>query len=185
MSATPRSTLANAEPAVAAAAVIASPQASTAIHSDAAADEDVGDLVVRAAQAHGTLMRSDLTHYRSLISHTDDFTLMAPFGGRPTRGAELSSERWAAIGRFFKNGRDSTLELVQAYRSADIIVLAVIERTHVEVGGIPGQDWPLRVTLVFRKEKEQWLLAHRHADPLVSSISVEQAAALARGSSSS
>jgi ketosteroid isomerase-like protein len=114
---------------------------------------------------------------------------MAPFGGRPTRGVELSSERWEAIGRFFRNGRDSTLDLVQAYHSTDMVVLAAIERTHVEVGDIPGQDWSLRVTLVFRKEKkqekEQWLLVHRHADPLAGGIAAEQAAALARGASAS
>jgi ketosteroid isomerase-like protein len=71
--------------------------------------------------------------------------------------------------------------LVQAYRSRDLVVLAVIERTHVEIGTLAAQDWGLRVTLVFRREKAQWLLAHRHADALAGGISVEQAAALTRG----
>ena len=125
-------------------------------------------------------MRGDLDRYRSSITTTDDFTLMAPFGGKPTRAPDLSSERWESIARFFRNGRDSTLEVVQAYRSATMVVIAAIERTHVEVGGLAGQDWSLRVTLVFRKEKEEWMLAHRHADPLVEGISLEQAAVLAR-----
>jgi ketosteroid isomerase-like protein len=38
------------------------------------------------------------------------------------------------------------------------------------------------VTLVFRREGGGWRLAHRHATPLVHPISLEQAAALARGS---
>jgi ketosteroid isomerase-like protein len=85
-----------------------------------------------------------------------------------------------AMGRFFRNG---TLEqeLVQAYGSADMVVLAIIERAHVEVGGMPAQQWPLRVTLVYRREGTEWQLAHRHADPLVAGISLEQAAELARG----
>ena len=124
-------------------------------------------------------MRGDLEGYRRLIAASHDFTLMAPFGGKPTRAADLSSERWASIARFFRNGRDASFEPVQAYRSADMVVLAAIERAHVEVGGLAGQDWALRVTLVFRKEKDQWLLAHRHADPLVVGISLEQAAAIA------
>jgi ketosteroid isomerase-like protein len=70
-------------------------------------------------------------------------------------------------------------------RSADMVVLAAIERTHVEVGGLPGQDWALRVTLVFRKENDRWLLAHRHADPLVEGISLQQAAAQTQGRSPS
>jgi ketosteroid isomerase-like protein len=141
---------------------------------------DIEHLTLRATQAHVALMRGDLHGYRSLIKATDDFTLMAPFGGKPTRAADLSNERWASVARFFRNGRDSSLELVQAYRSADMVVLAAIERTHVEVGGLAGQDWALRVTLVFRKEQGEWMLAHRHADPLVEGISLEQAAALAR-----
>ena len=149
-------------------------------HSAADADPDVIALVQRATQAHAALMRGDLTRYRELISCSDDFTLMAPFGGRPTRAAELSEQRWRAVGDFFREGRESTLELVQAYRADDLVVLAVIERTHVAVGAIPAQPWALRVTLVFRRQGARWLLAHRHADPLVEGISVEESAALAR-----
>ncbi len=125
-------------------------------------------------------MRGDIVRYRSFITTTNDFTLMAPFGGKPTRGADFSEERWESIGRFFRNGRDSTLELIHAYNSADMVVLAAIERTHVEVGGLAGQDWALRVTLVFRKEQDQWRLAHRHADPIADGISLEQAASITR-----
>jgi ketosteroid isomerase-like protein len=71
--------------------------------------------------------------------------------------------------------------VIQSYASADMVVLATIERTLVEVGGLPAQDWALRVTLVYRREGSEWRLAHRHADPLANGVSVEQAAALARG----
>jgi ketosteroid isomerase-like protein len=146
-----------------------------------ATDAEVRQLTLRADQAHEALMRGDVERYRALIEYADDFVLMSPFGGKPSRAADLSSERWASIARFFKDGKNSSLELVQAYRSADMVVLAVIERTHVEVGGLPGQHWALRVTLVFRREGGDWLLAHRHADPLAEGISVAQAAAIARG----
>ena len=83
--------------------------------------------------------------------------------------------------RYFQGG-EAELELVQSYASGDIVVLVVIERQHGEVGGLPDQDWSLRVTLVFRREGSEWRLVHRHADPLVHSISLEQVAALARSS---
>jgi ketosteroid isomerase-like protein len=145
-----------------------------------AADDAAAELARRSAEANAALMRGDVRGYRDLVPHTDDFTLMSPFGGTPTRGADMTSERWTAMGRFFANG---TLEqeLVQSYGSADMVVLAVIERARVEVGGLPAQDWPLRVTLVYRREGDEWRLAHRHADPLVRGISLQQAAALARG----
>ena len=90
----------------------------------------------------------------------------------------MTSERWEAMGRFFRNGSFEQ-EVVQAYGTADMVVLAVIERCHVEVGGLPAQDWALRVTLVYRRDGSGWRLAHRHADPLANGISLEQAAALA------
>ena len=57
----------------------------------------------------------------------------------------------------------------------------MIERQHAEVGGLPDQDWSLRVTEIYRKEASVWQLVHRHADPLVQRITLEQAATLARG----
>jgi ketosteroid isomerase-like protein len=146
----------------------------------AAPQADVAGLVARATQAHQVLMQGDIAQYRASMPLADDFTLMAPFGGPPTRDGRYTDEAWAAIGRFFRAGRDSTFELVRAYRSSELVCLAAIERSHVEVGGLPGQDWALRVTLVFRKDGERWLLVHRHADPLVGAISLTQSAALAR-----
>lgn len=149
-------------------------------NAGSAVDREVAELIQRSAESNAALMRGDIDRYRDLITVTDDFTLMSPFGGAPTRGADLSNERWEAMGRFFRNG---TLEqeVVQAYGSADMVVLAVIERARVEVGGLPIQDWPLRVTLVYRRVGSEWRLAHRHADPLVKGVSLKQAAVLARG----
>ncbi len=143
-------------------------------------EADVAGLVQRSAEGHGALMRGDLDAYRALITYTDDFTIMAPFGGTPTRAADMTEDAMQAMGRFFRNGTFEQ-ELVQAYASDDLIVLALIERQNVEVGGLAAQDWPLRVTLVYRRVGADWRLAHRHADPLVAGISLETAAALARG----
>ena len=143
-------------------------------------EEVVAELIRRSAEANAALMRGDIDGYRALIPHTDDYTLMAPFGGTPTRGSDMTDERWKASGRFFRNGTFEQ-EVVQSYASAEMVVIAVIERCHVEAGGLPAQEWPLRVNLVYRREGSEWRLAHRHADPLVKGVSLEQAAALARG----
>jgi ketosteroid isomerase-like protein len=142
-------------------------------------DPPIADLVLRSEKANAALMNGDIGTYLDLITLSDDFTLMSPFGGKPSRGA-YTRKRWIEIGKFFRNG-SLKQELVQAYGSSDMVVLAVIEHGHGEVGGLPAQEWPLRVTLVYRRQYGQWQLAHRHADPLVKGISLEQSALIARG----
>ena len=143
-------------------------------------DEELAELIRRTAEAASAFIRGDMRTYLTLIKHADDYTLMAPFGGEPTRGFDASSERLEAMERYFQAG-EADLELVQSYASGDIVVLVVIERQHGEVGGLPDQDWSLRVTLVYRREGSEWRLVHRHADPLVHSMSLKQAAAIACG----
>jgi ketosteroid isomerase-like protein len=140
--------------------------------------EDIANLTQRTAKAQTALVRGDIDGYIKLIEHTKDFVLMSPFGGKPTHGFDMSKR--ADIGRFFKNGTFEQ-EVVATYATNDLVVLVTIERVHVEVGGLPEQDWLLRVTHVFRREGTEWQLAHRHADPLANGISVEKAAALGRG----
>lgn len=146
---------------------------------DRTVDDIMAELILKSGQANAALIRGDVDTYLGLITLSDDFTLMSPFGGTPSRGA-YSRERWEEIGRFFKNGTLKQ-ELVQAYGSTDMVVLVVIEHGHGEVGGLPAQEWPLRVTLVYRREGTEWKLAHRHADPLAKGISLQQSAELARG----
>lgn len=142
--------------------------------------EDVAALIRLSADSQAALLRGDIAGYRALVAHTDDYTLMSPFGGTPTHGADMTEERWEAVGRYFRNGA-LKLEIVQSYATEDMVVLALIEWVRGEVGDLPAQDWPLRVTLVYRRDNGQWRLAHRHADSLVKGISLKQAAALARG----
>src|SRR5919206_2247995 len=111
-------------------------------------DEELAELIRRTAKAASAFICGDMSRYLTLIKHADDYTLMAPFGGEPTRGFDASSKRLEAMERYFQAG-EAELELVQSYASGDIVVLVVIERQHGEVGGLPDQDWSLRVTLVY------------------------------------
>ena len=143
-------------------------------------NEELTELIRHTAEAASAYMRGDIYRYLTLIQHAEDYTLMAPFGGEPKHGFDASPERLEATARYFQAG-EAELELVQSYVAGDMIVLVVIERQHGEVGGLPDQDWSLRVTLVFRRDESEWRLVHRHADPLVHGINLEQLAALARG----
>jgi ketosteroid isomerase-like protein len=143
-----------------------------------AADE-LAALVRRTEEATSAFMRGDMDAYLALTTHAPGFTLMNPFGGEPTRYADRTESLRAAASYF--RGGEARIELVEAHASGDLLVLVMIERQHGEVGGLPDQEWQLRVTQVYRREAGEWLLVHRHADPLVHRISLEQASALARG----
>ena len=140
----------------------------------------VESLVARSAEGNAALMRGDIGRYSDLVTLSDDFVLMSPFGGTPSRGEEYTPERMEAMGRFFRNGTFAQ-EFVAAWEAGGMVVLSTIERTNVEVGGLPAQDWALRVTLVYRRDGDDWRLVHRHADPLAHGITLEQAAELGRG----
>jgi ketosteroid isomerase-like protein len=142
---------------------------------------DVAELIRSTAEAAAAYIQGDIHRYLALIKHADDYTLMPPYGGEPKRGFD-TKEALESTPKMFRGG-EADLELVESYASGDMAVLVAIERQHGEVGGMPDQDWSLRVTLVFRREGPEWRLVHRHADPLVHAMTMEHIAALARGQS--
>lgn len=149
-------------------------------NSAASAGQPVAELIQRTEAQAIAFMRGEMEQWSRMIRIADDFTLMQPFGGPASRGFDASPERLAQLAKYFRNG-DAKLELVQSYVSDGLVVLVMIERQHGEVGGLPDQDWSLRVTQVYRKQGSEWQLVHRHADPLVRHVGLETAAAIARG----
>lgn len=174
-----RSVLAAAGVGLAALEIGGTPRIAAAVSKDPPTNADVAHLAKRSEDANAALMRGDADRFYELIRLTDDFILMSPFGGTPTHPTDTIESR-KELGRFFKSGTFA-MELVSAWATRDMVVLALIERSNVEVGDLPAQDWALRVTLVYRRDGSDWRLAHRHADPLAHGISVAQSAALARG----
>jgi hypothetical protein len=144
------------------------------------ANDAVAMLVARAAAKNAAFMRGDMARWLELVRLAPDFTLMQPFGGPASHGFDTSPARMAQRARYFQNGK-TAIDLAQSYATPDMIVLVMIERQTAEVGGLPEQDWSLRVTEVYRLEETEWVLAHRHADPLVRPISLNQAARIAQG----
>jgi ketosteroid isomerase-like protein len=141
-------------------------------------DEDVTVFVRRAEEAADAWMRGDMERYLDLVHHARGFTLLPPTGGPATRHDDRAEGVRASAGWFLHGA--ARLEHVETHAWGDTIVLVAIERQHGEVGGLPDQEWPLRVTHVYRRDGTDWQLVHRHADPLVSTIEVAELAALAR-----
>jgi ketosteroid isomerase-like protein len=146
----------------------------------AAGSDATAALIERAAEKNAAFMRGDMPRWAELVRIARDFTLMQPFGGPASHGFDKSPQRLAEMSRYFRNGK-TQLEVAQTYASSELVVLVMIERQTGEVGGLPEQDWSLRVTEVYRKAGSEWDLVQRHPDAGVHRITLEQLSALARG----
>jgi ketosteroid isomerase-like protein len=142
--------------------------------------EPLADLVERWSTAAQAYMDGDLRTYAGLANHASDYTLMPPAGGDLRRGFDASDEAVEWTARTFRGGQVG-VEVFQTYASGDLAVLVAVERQRGTVGDLPSQDWSLRITLVFRRQADEWRLVHRHADPLTRPISPDLFAAIARG----
>jgi ketosteroid isomerase-like protein len=140
-------------------------------------EDDLRELVARVRDATKTLMQGDVRRYFALVDEAPDYSLMPPTGGPTRHGVDASSATIEALEEFFPGGGDGDLEVEQQYASGDLAV--GVERQHGPIGGLPAQEWPLRVTLVFRREAPGWRLVHRHADALVHPITMQLLSRLA------
>ena len=144
-------------------------------------ESDLGELVERVQEAAGALIQGDVRRYFALMNEAPDYTLMPPTGGPTRHGPDTSAASIEALEEFFAGAGEADFEIEHSYASGDLVVLVGVERQHGRVGGLPDQDWSLRVTLVFRREGSDWRLVHRHADALVHPIGMDQLSVLARG----
>lgn len=151
------------------------------MRNEAPPNDAVAQLVQRADAANAAFIRGDMARWYELVGPiAGDFTLMQPFGGDTSRGFDGTPARLERLARLFTGG-EATLEIEQTYASDGLVVLVMIERQRGEVGGLPAQDWSLRVTQVYRRDGDVWQLVHRHADPLLRDLGLPRTAALARG----
>lgn len=147
--------------------------------ADVGLDQIAAQLATRTVEANTFLVRGDIAAYRSFITLSDDFTLMSPLGGKPTRGERYDGRAMGHDGPLFQGRHRKTggYPDLQFRRHGGAGLYRTWDRRD---WWSPNQAWPLRVTLVYRRDGSNWQLAHRHADPLVKDISLKEVAALAR-----
>lgn len=148
--------------------------------SESITDQELRDLLVALEVAAKAWVKGDAAPYITLSSVSADYTIFGPFGGPPIKGFDVYNQRAALAARAFANG-DARIEVVQAHKAGDLLVLILIEHQTAQLAGGQMQDWILRVTQVHRREAGGWKIVHRHADPLAQQRSVQQTAAIARG----
>jgi ketosteroid isomerase-like protein len=117
-------------------------------------------------QALAKILTGDQSGYLSLFSPADDVTLGNPFGPFG-RGRQAVEARLAVAASKYREGRNTSVELIEKYVSDTLACVAEVESGEAKVAGSETfAKISVRVTSLFRREGGQWKLVHRHADPL-------------------
>jgi ketosteroid isomerase-like protein len=126
-------------------------------------DAFLTETIPRLNEAEIALHNGDAGPRTAMWSHSDPVTLF---------GAALNGNGWGEIrpifeqlGALLSNCTSYRSEVVAAGASGDLAYLVALEHTSASVKGAPPQPYVLRVTSVFRRERGEWKVVHRHGDP--------------------
>lgn len=133
--------------------------------SAAVPDSDFGGAVEAYRQALGAFVKGDARRVMDLFSRRDDVTLANPLG--PPRRGRADVEKGAAeAAANFVDG-SVRFEEVSRYSTSDLGYVVHLERYELQFAGSEGiTPSSLRVTMIFRREGDNWRVAHRHADQI-------------------
>jgi ketosteroid isomerase-like protein len=126
-------------------------------------DEFLAAVLPLQREADTALHTGDANLRKALWSHIAPVTI---FGAAKTVSGWVEVEQlfdWLAGN--FSNCQSYDCEVVAAGVSGDLGYILGHERTTASVAGEPPTPYELRVTLIFRREGDEWKEVHRHADP--------------------
>ncbi len=116
--------------------------------------------------ALAAIVNGDPSGYLALYAEDEDLTLGNPFGPF-ARGRQSVAERLSGAASNYRDGEITSVELIAKYLSEDLACVVEVESVRAKVGGSEEMvPVSLRVTSVFRLERGNWKLVHRHADPI-------------------
>ena len=113
------------------------------------------------------ILRGTPDGFKELYSRSEDITLGNPFGGFG-RGRDEVEEQLDRAASYFRDGEATGFENITTFASPDFGFTVEIERAKTKLaGGAEMSEFAVRVTSIYRREDDGWMLVHRHADPRV------------------
>jgi len=134
--------------------------------TDAELKASVDAATARLHAAMAKVANGDVSEIKRLYSHSADATSFYGWGGYE-KGEQAVSDRWDWAGRQFQGGtvRHENITTVITPEMFYTTDLETFSNQHVAgVEDVTG--WSNRVTHIFRREKGEWRLIHRHANRL-------------------
>lgn len=109
------------------------------------------------------IRRGDPKPYTAKWSNADDVTLFGAWG-TIEQGHQRLAETFQWVASRFSSEGESTQDIRTIHMSGDLAVTVGFERGPARVDGGQPKEMVIRVTHVYRCEKGNWQLVHRHAD---------------------
>ncbi len=112
-------------------------------------------------EAEFALHNGDAGPRRALWSRNEPVSVLGAW--RSGYGQAELDELFSALGRSFSDCTSYAFELLAYDVMGDMAYTAGLEHTSASVDGQP-RTYTLRATQMYRRERGEWRVAHRHAD---------------------
>jgi ketosteroid isomerase-like protein len=123
----------------------------------------------RYRQALVDIINGSADLYRALYSQRDDVTLANPFApfGPVSRGYAQVCETVDRAASNYRLGESTGFDTIAVHHEAGFAYLVEVERFRATMAGREVMaPVSLRVTSIFRQERGECKVIHRHADPI-------------------
>jgi hypothetical protein len=137
--------------------------------TDRAGRRDFEQFLERYEAANSAFLNGDPAPWLSMITENEPASIFGGFGGLGDAGLEDVYQRYRlAAGAFRPSGAEVDVEYLVKDVQGRIAYTVGIERAEVLYAGHTDvQQQVLRVTMMFRFERGDWKIVHRHADMMV------------------
>jgi ketosteroid isomerase-like protein len=123
-------------------------------------------MVDRCHAALGEIARGNAEPWADLFSRQGDVSLGNPFGPFALGFDDVMSAVRQAAERY-RDGELIGFDRIATYEARDLACVLEVEGFRARVGDSSDMaDVSLRVTSLYRAEGGEWMLVHRHADPI-------------------
>lgn len=129
---------------------------------------DFDQFMKQREQASIAFVKGDFEPLRKISTEGPSATIFGPKGDC-VQGADQVNSANAKGARLFRPGSKNSFEVMHYGADENIAYWTGIQRSVLQMQGQEkGVPMDLRVTEIFRREKGDWKLIHRHADKLTS-----------------
>jgi ketosteroid isomerase-like protein len=128
-------------------------------------DDFLTPTLARQLDAEQAFINGDPEPRLAMWSTQDPVTV---FGARAPlkRGWDEVSETFRWLATRWSDCTDQRLDMVTSGASKDLWNMVGFEHIAISVDGVPVEHYTQRVTHIYRRERGEWKIVHRHADYL-------------------